>query len=179
MDPGRNGGSAGKVVATQSVRKTSQDSNTGNLDGQGQSCLLYPGTDGRYEAPMAHFPCSSGRENAGSSQTESSDTKDLEELITSFNKLARPQPISPMEVSQHSPLPPGGNVRNTTQYSQRQSYASNIANIVKSTNVVSSPSALEGGKAVEHSTMLGFGKINSGFPRDVFQVNTRAKRQLP
>ncbi len=125
---------------------------------------------------------------------ESSDTKDLEDLISNFNILARPRPDPLMSTGPKESLIPGlselsptkwvAGRRNMTQYGQQkqQSYASNIANIVKTVNTVATPTLEEGFRIFEHSTMMGF-KINtvggSGFPRDVFRAYPRANRQSP
>jgi len=177
-----------------------------NLDNQGQSCLLYPGEDGNYMLPAekpVQYPFQDFSNLNIPSPTASADMRDLEDLIKTCGKSdamkTNPREVnkkyadfSPMATSPRDPSTSQAkaagqllsNPKNWTQYNQKPNYASNIANIIKSTNAVGSPS-IDNYKNVafpaEQTTSMGF-KINRGlgnFPHDVFCVEPKAKWKAP
>ena len=190
---------------TQEIRQDQQMfRENDNLDGQGQSCLLYPGQDGKYTIPIDKEQHSGfnefikGINNAFSHvEAASSDTKELEDLIQTFNNsqnnrndthkdipnvgVVTPVATSPRDALQNSQNIALMNPKNWTQYSIKpNAYASNIANIVKSTNSVSSP-FMDSRKdanplGVDHMTTTGFKMNPNNFPHDVFRINPKIKK---
>eukprot|EP01022_Parablepharisma_sp_SALTPOND_P018609 TRINITY_DN3067_c0_g1_i1.p1 TRINITY_DN3067_c0_g1~~TRINITY_DN3067_c0_g1_i1.p1 ORF type:complete len:323 (-),score=29.69 TRINITY_DN3067_c0_g1_i1:3044-4012(-) len=151
-----------------------------NLDQKGESHWVYPGADGTYTFPLEKFgPAEVATPHTGIT-TESADSKELEDLLKGFGKfMGREDSLTPLTMSPKDSM---GNIyssKNWTQYNQKPGYASNIANIMKTTNVLKSPN-LENpaGNLIEQSTLLGLSKAHhGGFPRDVFQV--KPKRPVP
>jgi len=152
------------------------------LDKKGESQFVYPDSHGKYTFPEEQF-----RQNEISTPftgAESQDTRELEDLLKNFNQRNNISQINPML---NSPKDLIVNQKNMTQYNTGgRGYASNIANIIKSTNVVSSPQIekTEGYPGI--GTSIGFNKnggnskpSTGGFPRDIFSINFKPKRVVP